>query len=331
VFALLEEALEVASDFVPALALLAAARATSFIATRDPADLARAIAAADKAIAIDQNCGEAWSWRAYALLRQQRVNEALESYERATRVGDDATTSYLYGSTLASLGRFEDGLPHLQRAVTIEPRYGIGWLSLGWALHSLLREEAARYAMNRAKALEGQPGPTFVAGVGGYLAECLRSLGQLDLARAEALQGLESIERSDHSYRDTIRAFCLIALGRVCLDTGDSDGAAAAFAQAVAQMRGRTLTLAGGHVFVQALAGLARATGDPATLTEAIDAFDTRAGYSFNAFFGCADDTTAFELAVAADQMGSSNAAVRFLTKARAAGSRRPFELRQPP
>ena len=329
VFSLLEEALEISPDFVPALALIAAARATSFIATRDGGDLAKAIAAADRAIAVDPSCAEAWSWRAYALLRQARVEEALQSYDRATRAGEDPTASYLYGSTLASLGRFEEALPHLQAAVTLEPRYGIGWLSLGWALHSLLRPEAARYAMTRAKALEGQPGPTFVAGVGGYLAECLRSLGQLDAARGEALEGLQSIESSDHSYRDTIRAFCLVALGRVCLDQGDAAGAGAAFTQAVAQMRGRTLTLAGGHVFVQALAGLARATRDREVLDEAIGVFTSRQGYSFNAFFGCADDTTAFELAVSADALGLAVASERLLTQARAAGNRRPFSRAQ--
>src|SRR5262249_31549183 len=153
------------------------------------------------------------------------------------------------------------------------PRHGIGWLSLGWALHSLLREEAARFALGRAKTLEGQPGPTFVAGVGGYIAECLRSLGELDLARAEALEGLESIERSDRSYRDTIRAFCLGALARVGLAKGDAEAARVAFAQAVSQMRGRKLTLAGGHVLVQALAGLARATGDESHFREALTLF----------------------------------------------------------
>jgi serine/threonine-protein kinase len=331
VYALLQEALGVAPDFVPALTLLAGARATNFIASRDPVDLTQAVAAADRAIAIDASCAEAWSWRAYALLRQQRVEEALASYERATQAGADPMSSYLYGSTLSSFGRFEEALAHLQRAVTLEPRHGIGWLSLGWTLHSLLREEAARFALSRAKALEGQRGPTFIAGVGGYMAECLRCLGDLDLARAAALEGLDSIERSDHSYRDTIRAFCLGALGRVALARGDVDAARVADAQAVAQMRGRKLTLAGGHVMVQALAGLARATGDSAIFGEALRLNEQRADYSFSPFFGCSDDSTCFELAVAADALGLADEAGRLLTQARTAGNRRPFERREPP
>jgi len=331
VFALLEEALAASPDFVPALTLLAAACATSFIASRDPGDLAKAVAAADHAIAIDPGCAEAWSWRAYALLRQRRVDEALKSYEQATKIGDDPMSLYLYGTSLASLGRHEEALPHLQRAVILEPRHGIGWLSLGWTLHLLLRDEAARVALCRAQALEGQPGPTFVAGVGGYIAECLRSLGDLDLARLEALRGLEAIERSDHSYRDTIRAFCLTALARVALARGDADGARAACAQALAQMRARTLTLAGGHVFVQAMAALARANRDRAMLAEAMAILGARQGYSFQHFFGCSDDVTLFELAVAADELGLAEEAGRLLTQARAAGSCRPFRLSEEP
>jgi tetratricopeptide (TPR) repeat protein len=325
VFALLDEALAVSADFVPALSLRAAAYATSFITSQNPDDLMRAIASADRALALDPRCVEALSWRAYALLRLQRVDEALRSSEQAVQAGEDPTSFYTYGSMLASLGRFEAALPHLQHAVTLEPKFGIAWLSLGWTLHSLLRGEAAAFALARAKALEGQPGPTFVAGVGGYIAECLRSLGELDFARAEALAGLESIERSDHAYRDTIRAFCLCALGRAGLAQRDFEGARAAFAQAVAQMRGRTRTQAGGHVFVQALAGQARATGDRECFIEAVTVFETRDRYSFNSFFGCSDDVTALELALAADALGLPEDAQRFLARARAAGSRQPF------
>ena len=53
--------------------------------------------------------------------------------------------------------------------------------------------------------------------------------------------------------------------------------------------------------------------------------FDTREGFSFNAFFGCADDTTAFELALAASAHGLAQEANQLLVKARTAGSLRPF------
>ena len=103
VLAIIEEVLSVAPAFVPAWSLLAGVHATSFIASRDVADLHRATEAAHRALAIDEHCAEAWSWRAYALLRLHQVDAALESYDRAVQSGADAMASYLYGATLASL------------------------------------------------------------------------------------------------------------------------------------------------------------------------------------------------------------------------------------
>jgi hypothetical protein len=76
---------------------------------------------------------------------------------------------------------------------------------------------------------------------------------------------------------------------------------------------------------VQALAGLARATGDRSVLDEALDLFETRRDYSFNHFFGCSDDTTAFELAITAAALGLEQESQRLLLRARAAGCLRPL------
>jgi len=321
-----EQALDDDPGYAPALGLLAGLRATSFIVSRDPEDLKRAIDASDQAIALDPRLAEAWSWRAYALFRQQRIDEALASYAHAVAAkADDAPTWYLYGSTLLAIGQTADALPKLQTAVRLEPRYGIGWLALGWALHRLARPIEAAHALRRAQALEMQPGPTFIAGVGGYLADCLRSMGALEAARAEAMAGIASIERSDHAYRDTIRAFCLGALGRVALAMGDDTAAHAAFAQAVAQMRGRTLTMAGGHVLVSALAGWSRATGELEPFAEALALFEAKEGYSFNHFFGCTDGETWLELARAAHHLGQLERATQMMAQAQSMGCSEPL------
>jgi eukaryotic-like serine/threonine-protein kinase len=326
--AMIEEAISLAPDYAPALATLVSIVATRFIESGDPADLHRAIANSDRVIAIDPTNAEAWSWRGYALSRLERYDEAAGALRRAIAVGgSDPRPHYLYGSMSSSLNRPEEALPHLQRAVQLEPRMGIAWLSLGWAFWSLGQYTEARYAYGRAKALEGQPGPTnLVAGVGGYLAECLRCEGRLTEARAEAMAGLESIERSDHRYRDTIRALCLGALGRVALRQGDTGAAAVAFTQAIAQLRGRTRTLGGGHAFVQALGGLVQATGDRSAFDEATRVFDSQAGYSFKFFFGCVDAVTLLELARAAQTLGDNGRASALFARAQVTGARQPLE-----
>jgi tetratricopeptide (TPR) repeat protein len=269
-----------------------------------------------------------WTWRGYAFFRLDRLSEALEAFDRAVILGkDEASPFYMYGSTLQTLGRPEEARSYLQRAVTLDATFSVAWLSLGWTLSCTGQYDEARYAYGRAKALEGRPGPTMVAGLGGYIADCLRCQGRLMEARREALEGLGAVERSDFSYRDTIRALCLGALGRSTLLLDDRAAAQAAFSQAIAQMRGRSRTQAGGHVLVHALAGLARATNDAAAFEEGLRMFESRAGYSFQFFFGCTDDFTLLELARTAHALGRAELAASLLARARAAGCRERFSL----
>ncbi len=95
----------------------------------------------------------------------------------------------LYGSVLQGLGQTEESLTHLQRAVTLEPRFGMAWLSLGWSLATVAWSGEALYALGRAKALENRAGLGSVAGVGGSIADCLRCEGRFEEARIEALAG----------------------------------------------------------------------------------------------------------------------------------------------
>jgi eukaryotic-like serine/threonine-protein kinase len=331
VIAMLEEAVGVSPDCAPVLGAFVGALAGRYIASGDSKDLERAIEMSERALGVDPSNTEVWMWRGYAFFRLDRLAEALEALARAVVLGSsDPAAFYMYGSTLQVVGREEEALAHLQRAVTIDPRFSIAWLSLGWSLSCMGRYEEARYAYSRAKALEGQPGPTMVAGVGGYIADCLRCEGRLTEARIEALQGVQSVERSDFSYRDTIRALCLGALGRATLLLDDRAAAHAAFAQAIAQMRGRSRTQAGGHVLVHALAGLSRTTGDPAAFEEGLRTFETRDGYSFKYFFGCSDAFTLLELARTAHALGRQELARSLLARARSAGCREPFGCCEP-
>jgi len=298
------------------------AYATRFIGSANPADLEQAIAASDRVRVLDPDNAEALVWRGYALFRLERFDEALDVMAHAVEVGgDDPFPSYTYAAALQALQRPDEALVKFQRAVQLEPKFGIAWLGLGWTLFTLEQYRDARYALMRSQALEGLPGPTFVSGIGGYLAECLRCEGRLDDARAAALAGLDAIERADNLYRDTVRAFCLGSLGRVAWQQGDREAAEAAFSQAIAQMRSRTRTQAGGQVLVQALAGLAAATGDASHFEEGVDLFTNRQGYSFRQFYGGDNWFTLLQLSEAAAALGRRDEADSL--RARAVADRR--------
>jgi len=234
----------------------------------------------------------------------------------------NVTAPYFAGSALLFGGRSAEALPYLQRSLDLDGKVGMGWLALGAAHLSLQQLLEAHYSFTRAQDLEGAPVRFPTAGAAAYISEVLRIQGQLDGARACALEGLEAAERSDHAYRDFFRAHALIVLGRTALDQCDASAARAAFRQVLAQAQGRPRTRSCGHLVVQALAGLARADDRPELMTEARRLFDARETYNFEPFFGALDEQTLFELAMAAHAMSQRDAARALLTRARSAGSR---------
>jgi len=124
-------------------------------------------------------------------------------------------------------------------------------------------------------------------------------------ARSEALAGIEAAERSDHAYRDTFRAHGLTVLGRVSLDREDMAAADAAFRQVLAQAKGRPRPRAFGHLVVQALCGLARATNDDSFFLEGQRLFEARETYNFERFYGALNEDTLSDLARAAAVFGT--------------------------
>jgi hypothetical protein len=113
-------------------------------------------------------------------------------------------------------------------------------------------------------------------------------------------------------YRDTFRGVCLCALGRAALDLGDAATSRVAFRQAEAHLRGRPRTLGGGHLMVQALAGLARAeegAARNAALDEALALWRTRDGHDFSLMWACTPPETRRELSLAAETLGRAEQA----------------------
>ncbi len=302
---LFEKAIAVEPSYGPALAGLAAVHAMRFTFTTDPAELEADEEFARRAIAADPKLSEPHIWLGYALFRRGKYVEAIEEEQVAERLDPSHQfPPYFRACAFTAAMRHEEALPGFQRAVEINPRFGIAWLGLGMGHLELGAMREAKWSLGRAIELERAGAPSGTVGGAAYLAECLRREGDLDQARIECLDALEDTERSDHMYRDTLRGFALCTLGRIALDQLDSAAARAAFGQAISQVRGRPRALGSGHLLVQALAGLASAGEGSKLYEEALDLFDRRDGYDFRFFWGATDDVTIRELARAARVVG---------------------------
>jgi tetratricopeptide (TPR) repeat protein len=323
--ALLERALAIDERHADALAALVTTHALRAIATTDPADYDLALAAAERALAIDPRRVKAHVWKGYALAVQGRMEEAAHSYDRAIEL-DPADTEALYfaaGIHLMSpaVSSPQKALSLLQRAIEVDERHGMWWLALGTAHRCLAHSREAIYSFTRAQKLEGTAGRFATAGAAAYVGEMLRLDGRLEDARRHALLGIEAAERSDHAYRDTFRAHALNILGRIALDQRDLSAAEAAFNQVLAQARGRPRPRGCGHFVVQALCGLARVSRSTAFFDDARTLFERQDTYNFGTFYGALNGDTLFELAVAADTLGRREEANDLAARARGAGS----------
>ena len=121
-------------------------------------------------------------------------------------------------------------------------------------------------------------------------------------------------------YRDSFRGVCLVSLGRTALRQGDLDAARTAFQQAVLLFRGRPRALGGGHLLVQALAGLAQSGSGAALLDEAMTLEQSRDGFNFSWLWCCQPEISHLELARAANVLGRKDLARSYLALARDAG-----------
>ena len=118
---LLDRAVAMDHDYVPALAAMANAYCFRAIATANPEDLDRALHFADRAMQIDPLNAEAYIWRGYALTGQRRFAEAASAYRRAIELDSTNAMSHYFAGGIQSLqGRAGEGLPLLQRAVTTD-------------------------------------------------------------------------------------------------------------------------------------------------------------------------------------------------------------------
>jgi eukaryotic-like serine/threonine-protein kinase len=317
-----EEAIALEPRHAGALAGLAMVHAMRFTYTTDRATLERAAGYAARAAAADPGLAEAHVWLGYALWRQGRHPEALAALGRAREADPRGVFApYFTGCVELRLGHRVQALRLYQSSVELDEEFGFAWIGLGWTHMDLGRLDEARYCFGRAEDLERQATPHPTAGAACYASEVLRRMNRLEEARAAALRGIESAEKSDHMYRDTFRGIGLLALGRTALRQGDRGVARAAFDQAVDHLRGRDRTLGGGQLMVQALAGLTQTTHDAAHYDNARALFEKRSGHDFSWLWGATDDLSLLEMARAARTLARPAEAMELLRRADAAGA----------
>lgn len=158
----LEQALVLDPNYAAALVLLATSIANQIAEEGDPGHVKaeQAVAAADKAITLAPDSGEAYSARSYVRLRLQwDWNGAQADAEKALQLDPRSNeVQRRHSLLLGATGRFSESIAAAQMATEIEPLDVSSWFMLGLSYTAVGESAAGHHAL--ARALELSPEST---------------------------------------------------------------------------------------------------------------------------------------------------------------------------
>jgi tetratricopeptide (TPR) repeat protein len=255
----------------------------------------------------------------YVKFRQDRLDEAIESFDRAIECDESSYFApYFRSCCLLAMGRAPEGLTWGQRAAQIAPGLPFVLIVVGMAHMDLSDLDSALWSFEEAERAELKIGNQGWAGAALGVAECLRRMGRLEEARQRCLVALDRLEQSNFMFRNSSRPGGMNQLGRILIDSGDLEGARVAFRQAEVSLRAMPEGVGKGHMLVQALAGRTRAGEGAEPFEDALRVYEDR---SMDFSWGSANarhGETLFQLALAAEAVGQVERARELLEAARA-------------
>jgi tetratricopeptide (TPR) repeat protein len=168
-----------------------------------------ALAAFDRALAIDPQDAEAHNYRGLALAQLGRTDEALTVFDCALAIDpQDARIHYSRGVVLAKLGRMHEALAAFDEALKINPQFANVHYQRGVVLAQLGRMDEALAAFDRSLAIDPQD-----AEAHNYRGVALTELGRTDEALAAFDRAL-AIDPQDAGIHYS-RGLALTQLGRM--------------------------------------------------------------------------------------------------------------------
>ena len=144
-------------------------------------EMPKALAAAHKAVDLDDTLAEAHTSLARALASDLQLSAAMSEFKRAIELNPSyATAHQWFGECLQSQGRVEEGLAELTRAQEVDPLSLVNNALVGFALDTVGKSNEAIAQLRRTIEMD----PSF-ANTHGMLGNVLENQGQLKEAVVE--------------------------------------------------------------------------------------------------------------------------------------------------
>jgi TolB-like protein/Tfp pilus assembly protein PilF len=144
-------------------------------------EMPKALAAARRAVELDDNLAETHTSLARALASDLQLPAAMSEFKRAIELNPNyATAHQWFGESLQSQGRVEEGLAELKRAQEVDPLSLVNNALVGFALDTVGKSEEAIVQLRRTIEMD----PSF-ANSHGMLGNVLEHKGDLEEAIVE--------------------------------------------------------------------------------------------------------------------------------------------------
>jgi len=130
-----------------------------------------------------------------ALIKQGKNDEAVEVLQGSLELADDACARLDLATAFAGLGRYPSALPHLRRAVKLQPTDPAGWSQLADALVKVEKPEGAAEVLNESReACHRCAADSGWGSVADEVAEALDAKAEKQLAGKDAVGARKSVD-----------------------------------------------------------------------------------------------------------------------------------------
>jgi TolB-like protein/DNA-binding SARP family transcriptional activator/Flp pilus assembly protein TadD len=273
-----ERAVGLDPQYAMAQSGLGATYAMRYIHRTDPEDLEHAYVHLDRARQLDPELAEPYPWLCYVHMRRGKLKDALEVGHRAIHLLPDLVHAhYFLGLTYfvsceSDPGSYQCAVNHLLEAARVEPGWQATWFVLAFAAVLVGNYDRAEQFARRllSFANEDSHGTRFI-GAEMLLGSIFLRRGDLEASRHWFIESLEGLSRSEHAYRDGMRALSACGLGDTSLREGRLDRALAEYRLAWQILQEHPGVSARDRLRTRALAGLAAAYAGEGQRQRAID------------------------------------------------------------
>jgi TolB-like protein/predicted Ser/Thr protein kinase len=259
----LERAVALDPNYALAYAALGATHAMRYIHRTDPADLDYAVRYSERAIELDHEIGEPYTWLGYAYMRQGKIEQAIGAGRKGVELQPDLVLAhYFLGAaymvaTESDPNGYQPAVKHLLDATVADPRWAATWLCLG-QLATMCGEydHAQQYLLSGLEVQRRGPGFGYFIGSEMVLATVTQRRGDVGKARDIYASAAASFESCDHVYREAFLALTACGLGDLLRREGHFEAALIEFRRASRLVKEYPRMLGRQRVLTRTLAGM---------------------------------------------------------------------------